>query len=1256
MIACSRGGQETHFRMHLWRARSVVLGLLLAGCSSDPKPTGVTPENHRWFPISTGSTHQVGKTLFAADGPLACESCHLPSQESFQRFSCEGCHKHQKVLDDRLHSSVSGYLASGAYPGDAGFLLDGGADPAALPSQACLGCHPTGAPVPYDHVGINGGCGACHDVAAPFAALPLAGFTHPSMGTSDCGGCHVTSSWKGASDAPPVASDPANDLQLVAQAPAFVGTTIASLSPRPQSLPMPMNHTSSALSAAALSGCGNCHLDAASGVYFPGSLHSSLANLKLPQPTACKDCHASTMPAGFVGPVDNKRSPASGPMRHEAVAWDGGSPTAAAVVSFDCSVCHTPPSEAVASSWGSDPQLSGPARFHASLQAAGKNPGTSCLDCHANSRPARSFAADAGLPAKVQFDHRSVDALGDCGACHAASASTWAAWSGGKFHAAGAPVPNTCGACHEAERPTSTAGWAAGYTASPFDYTPNSSGIGHGAGLDCAACHAGSVLTQTWAGGKFTHGTMTLSGTTCISCHTTQRPDLQPGANAAAIAALLGIDHATSGTGDCFACHQATATAGRYVDYRNPADGGVMGGDWKGGQTYPGSVPVSAPNKFITVGETFLNRPAPGNRVASTSTSTATLYNSMLHISAALRPELQAGPASAPDNSKCWHCHAHVPGSITVSGYANGTYHASYAAYAPTPDAGVTPLTDNSPICTDCHVQMKPSGIVLDGGSTLAPMDHAATFSGTVTIGGKQVTSVGAAECSACHGNRGVSWSGGKFHSNVSGSGTPSDCLGCHYPLLADAAKSDVASGSTYTMKHRSGQVTSQTCATCHPMALGKAAMAPSTAALWKTGTLHAGLGATQPSACLDCHSGSLPAGARTSSTVYPLVQGATASNKAQWMNHAAGTVVGKDCAVCHQADATAAPSGWSPTRLFHANVTAVTTCRECHGLTNGGGATPGTNNNLPAGLNDSATVSTAAGVAGTGIPAGTKDQISHADVNVTGRECNACHTQVGPASPTTGKEWANAKFHSSFSAATPLVINGTTGRCSNCHLNVKPGTGFTPDHSGFTAVSGSTDCSSCHSLPGTGSAASPNWLGAVGGMPAFITVGGFTIPAPPAAAATTQSGISNLPHPTPAAGVQCTACHTGGAGGKNAIGYDHKSTLINANCNSCHMTGSNLIGTPWNGATTFAAGTGDTLPFTLTSVTPSFKGNNKPVSYAKHFYPTNCYQCHKAPAGNGLYAPGTTYTAAWKFVHTESHMTNPTTCNMCHQGTGIPK
>jgi hypothetical protein len=285
-----------------------------------------------------------------------------------------------------------------------------------------------------------------------------------------------------------------------------------------------------------------------------------------------------------------------------------------------------------------------------------------------------------------------------------------------------------------------------------------------------------------------------------------------------------------------------------------------------------------------------------------------------------------------------------------------------------------------------------------------------------------------------------------------------------------------------------------------------------------------------------------------------------------------------------------------------------------------------------------------------------------HTDVNVTSHDCNFCHSQVGQG----GSNWAAASFHVSFNASNPLTMNTTTGRCANCHLNVKPGASFTSfDHSSFGNTSGSTDCSSCHAWPGTGSSTSPNWLGAAGGFPTLISVGGFTVPQPPASNAnTTEAAVANLPHPNPGANA-CTACHSSSSGGKNAIGYDHASSVENNHCSACHEAGSNLIGTLYNGSTSQGGGKGDSRPFNITSLTATFTNHgsltlnsgNCPGGFAcgNHFAGVDCYQCHVAPSGvSQTQTSGGAYTTAWTFPHNEGRMSNPSTCNLCH-GNNIP-
>jgi hypothetical protein len=317
----------------------------------------------------------------------------------------------------------------------------------------------------------------------------------------------------------------------------------------------------------------------------------------------------------------------------------------------------------------------------------------------------------------------------------------------------------------------------------------------------------------------------------------------------------------------------------------------------------------------------------------------------------------------------------------------------------------------------------------------------------------------------------------------------------------------------------------------------------------------------------------------------------------------------------------------------------------------------------MPNGLTDSTYITTASNDSTTGVAAGTHDQITHTDVNVTGHDCNFCHTQQGTSTVTgiQGHEWAQGTFHANFSTANPLLMDGATGRCSNCHLNVLPGSNFTPfNHTGLSNVSGTQDCSSCHYWPGGGGTGAPDWTGA-SVVPAYINVGGFNISEPPETSVVVEPNIANLPHPN-ATPSGCTTCHTTGTyvapsqGGTAAAGYDHASAAENNGCNSCHEAGTNLLSTGWNGSTTQAGAAGDSRPYTLTSVRAYYSGDSCNVTYANHFYPVDCYQCHTPPTGIAFVTTGTTYlgnggSGRWTFPHKTSDMTNPTTCNMCHTG-----
>ncbi|MFO0727552.1 MAG: CxxxxCH/CxxCH domain-containing protein [Myxococcota bacterium] len=1174
--------------------------------------------------------------------------------------ACSECHLVPTGVDDPGHIDtplpaevIFGALASraGASPSWSreagtcsntychGATLNGGSNPkpnwlVVNGSQAsCGSCH--GLPPPAPHPAATS-CEACHGpVAGPdrTIAMPL----RHADGVLD-----VVDVNNGA-----LFSDPAHDVSIDALIPTYDQTSISALNPQTEILKMPMNHKTTAIPADKLSACTSCHPDGASGQYFPGLMHATLDDLGVAQPTECLDCHAASAPTGFVGPTATMpaRSPPSGEMKHDAVLWANDAPTTMPAVPANCGACHDP-----GNNGGWTAGKNGPVTFHASL---GNAQPSSCLDCHANTRPGMLNSQNASVPAGLSFDHGAPQALGDCQSCHSASRPGFTTWAGGRFHPSGSATPTSCLPCHESERPTTTNGWVSTtYTSAPFDYVQNSLGISHGAGQDCAECHKGPGTGQwgaspNWVNGSFAHASSPLIATTCINCHTTQRPDLLPGATPASAEALVHFDHSTNGRGDCLGCHQATVRAGSFSHLNNPATGTLPGGDWKDGIGYPGSTLVSSTTHFFTTTEIVLMRSGPNNLVTSTSQRTSTYPNAMLHTSSAMPAEVNAGPSGNPDNGKCWHCHTNNNG--TVTSLSDGRFHASLSNYQATVGGARSALAQPTR-CGDCHT-VRPRDIVEKGGSSLSPMDHQAAFTAAVNIGGAMVSNAQDLDCAVCHRSAAgsTSWADGVFHANI-GSAVPADCTGCHYPLLADGAKSDVTTGSRFSMKHRSAQITTQACATCHSGALAHASMSPPAASLWQTGAYHSAVSA-QPASCNECHTVARPGATTAGSVSYTLSQGATATNQAQFMNHASQTLAGKDCAACHAADAKSSGSAWSKASKLHGPVPSAATCNECHGLSNGRGNVVGTTNNLPAGLNDSATVTTAG--ASTGVPTGTHDQITHTDVNVTANECKLCHTQQGSAQ--TGREWAQASFHRNFNASKPLTINGSTGRCSNCHMNVKPGAGYSQqDHSAFTATS-QQDCSACHNWPGT-SATLPNWLGATGAHASSGSTSGSSLACATChgqgGSASTHLSVATASHYGGTSnGNTCISCHINfsGFGGTTAnLKYAHTNSSANAGgCVTCHAFSNQLLATLTNTPSLNYPSSSGGHQFSQTySVTGSFSGDRFTANHTNSGL-TRCGACHQ-------YSSTSASTNIWSFKHRPSNpgisnSTRTSGCDMCH-------
>src|SRR5438445_10451001 len=192
-------------------------------------------------------------------------------------------------------------------------------------------------------------CIACHATQRPdlvlgeakAASLLPGNFDHAVKGASDCFSCHQApvaanayvkyfnasgtlpgGDWAAGIGAPDNVRDASQDVAVAAEIPTYAGTSITLVTARTETLPMPMFHSSATVPQS--TACSVCHAGAATGTFPHGLLHASLATA----PAACLDCHAASAPAGFVGPIDVKRTPASGEMKHDAVLASNGVRTA----------------------------------------------------------------------------------------------------------------------------------------------------------------------------------------------------------------------------------------------------------------------------------------------------------------------------------------------------------------------------------------------------------------------------------------------------------------------------------------------------------------------------------------------------------------------------------------------------------------------------------------------------------------------------------------------------------------------------------------------------------------------------------------------------------------------------------------------------------------------------------------------------------------------------------------------------------------
>ena len=423
----------------------------------------------------------------------------------------------------------------------------------------------------FTHTSTLTSCAGCHSSQKPTAIIN--GFDHGTIGTTDCFSCHSgalqtnfssMANWANGSRVPttPV-YDPNKDLVLPVKVPTFTTATaathvsLASVASQNQNVQQAMDHATTQLTTAQLQNCTLCHQP----VSAKGIFHSALTAANIAQPTRCAECHlASAGPNGFVGPDDTRRSPVTGPMLHDAKVWSLSAAQMArsntALVTQDCAVCHKKPGN----SWNG-------AAYHSTLGAANLGQPSSCLDCHANSRPTGLTASDTPSSSSVgaglfaQMSHANTDTRPkDCNVCHTGG-TVGSSWKNAGFHAHVSNPATRCDTCHMGEKPT--------VVVSGFSH----SGIGTS---DCKSCHtfpgtgvlgnannppnwkgAGGAVPQSislapptgtnWGTLTVPHpSTTSRTGMNCATCHVNYNPNLS----------IKGYDHNAPVTGiKCVYCH-----------------------------------------------------------------------------------------------------------------------------------------------------------------------------------------------------------------------------------------------------------------------------------------------------------------------------------------------------------------------------------------------------------------------------------------------------------------------------------------------------------------------------------------------------------------------------------------------------------------------------------------------------------------------------------------------------------------------------
>ena len=722
-----------------------------------------------------------------------------------------------------------------------------------------------------------------------------------------------------ARPARPTRTTPPTTSWCAALLPTFAGTSMVSLTSQSETLSMTMNHGSTDASAAVMSDCANCHPNSKKSGFFPGVFHESLGDMQMRAADVVQ-----LVPPGR--DADRVRRPdGDQPRAHAAVGRDAprrrrlGQRRADQCAHRLDQLRDLPPRRR--QQQGHLGHRQGRRDRSVPRLAQQRGPGAADVvpglprELAAAGRADQDQLVAAGRASRSTTPWRSRRRPVTARACHAATAApSFSSWQQGQFH--------LCRRAEPADLPALSRRRAADVDRRLDQHDVQEFAVRlrdqrlrldprRRPGLRALPLRAGHrrLGRHPELGERPLRRTAptTHAAQTCIACHSTQRPDLQPGTTAAAAAAAMRVRPRGRGAGECLGCHAATIAADQLRQLHQSVDAHVARRRLEGRRRLSGilvrGLERSVHQRHRDAVWSATGRPrttccARRRSPTRSTTGCCTRRRSCRRRCRRGRPTRPTTP-SAGTATPAQQRHGHQLQQRQVPRRARPTSARRRRARS-------RPYPQPTTQCSDCHSYMMPDGIVELKGSDLWPMDHKAVLATPIMVGAATVAKVSDLDCSFCHKSPGKTWSDGVFHANLPSTAVVSDCNGCHYPLI-DRCRglADTCSGTLYAMKHLSPLMTESAMQAVPRDGRGQ----PRDAA----GRVHAvrgeapstarthGRRPNRPAASIVTWSRSRPPNVPTQSTVtYAFKAGGTSTNGAQWMNHGSSLVAGKDCAACH--------------------------------------------------------------------------------------------------------------------------------------------------------------------------------------------------------------------------------------------------------------------------------------------------------------------------------------------------------------------